>query len=139
MWTVVLAILAAICWGMAPVAAKIALDQVSPIIGLGVRSVIATSLVTVWLVVTGHYRMIPDVKAHSVMWLIIEALLATVVGDALYFYALQNGKAGQVGIIMASSPIITMVAADIVLGEPSTPNKFVGVALVIAGLIVVSK
>lgn len=139
MGAVILAILAAICWGVAPVAAKIALHQVSPIIGMGVRSMIATSLVTVWLVVSGHYRMVPLIKFHSMVWLIIEAVLATVVGDALYFYALQQGKAGQIGMIMASSPIITLITADILLGETSTPNKILGAALVIGGLIIVSK
>lgn len=138
MWAVILAVLAAICWGLAPVAAKIALNQVSPIVGMGVRSMIATSLVTVWLVVTGHYRLVPYVKFHSMAWLIVEAVLATVVGDALYFFALQKGKAGQVGVIMASSPIITVITADLLLGETTTPIKFLGAALVIGGLIIVS-
>ncbi len=139
MWAIVLAILAAICWGFAPVAAKIALSQVSPVIGMGVRSLIAMSLVTVWLVASGDHRLLPFVKPQTFMWLAVEALLATVVGDALYFYALQHGSAGQVGIIMASSPIITLVAADLLLGEISTPEKFVGAALVIGGLLLVAK
>lgn len=139
MWAVILAVLAAICWGIAPVAAKLALNQVSPIVGMAVRSLIAMTLVSTWLVATGHYKLAADLKSSAMVWLLLEAILATVVGDALYFYALKHGKAGEVGIIMASSPIITVLAADLLLGEPSTPTKLFGVALVIGGLILASK
>lgn len=139
MWAVVLAVMAAVCWGLAPVAAKLALNQVSPIIGMGVRSMVAMTLVTTWLVATGHYRFIADVKIGPMGWLLLEAVLATVVGDALYFYALHHGRASQVGIIMASSPVITVLAADLLLGEAATPAKLFGAALVIGGLILAAK
>lgn len=138
MWSVILATLAAICWGVAPVAAKIALSEVSPVVGMGVRSILAASVVTIWLIVTGHYRLLSYVDGSTMAWLVVEAALATVVGDALYFYALQQGAAGQIGTIMASSPIVTLVAADLLLGESTTPKTLLGAALVVAGLILVA-
>lgn len=136
-WPVLLALMAAICWGLAPIAAKLALYNTSPVIGMGVRSVIAATMVTVWLLATGHYRMVPDLGRTSVQWLLIEALLATVVGDAAYFYALKYGQAGQVSLIMASSPLVTLVVAIVTLGEPLSVVKVVGAALIIGGLLLI--
>lgn len=137
MWGIMLALMAAVCWGLAPVAAKMALNHVSPIIGMGVRSMVATCLISVWVVITGHYRLVPIMSAQSMVWLIIEAVLATVVGDALYFYALKQGEAGQVSLIMASAPLITLVSAVFMLGEPITSVKLVGATMVILGLLLI--
>lgn len=137
MWVFIVALMAAICWGVAPIAAKLALQKVSPVIGMGVRSVIAAVMVTSWLVATGDYRTVPSVGARSFVWLLIEALLATVVGDALYFYALKHGHAGQISLIMASSPLVTLATAILLMGEPLSAVKLMGAALIIGGLILI--
>lgn len=138
MWGVILALMAAVCWGLAPVAAKIALDQVSPVVGMSVRSLVAACLVSLWLVATGHYRLFSEVGLRPIAWLIIEAVLATVVGDALYFYALQHGHAGQVSLILASAPLITLMTTVWLLGEPVSSIKLVGAVMVIAGILLIS-
>jgi transporter family protein len=134
----IFAILAAICWGLAPVAAKVALDQVSPLFALGVRSALATAMVTLWLELSGNQRPAIPLTTREVSWLVIEAVLATVVGDALYFYALRHGRAVQVGLVMACSPLITVLAASLLLDEPLTPLKVLGAAVTVIGLILVS-
>jgi transporter family protein len=132
-----LAILAAICWGVAPVAAKLALQDVSPMIGMSVRSALAALMVLTWLIASGHYHVIAQVDGRSMTWLVIEALLATVVGDALYFSALKHSHAGQVSLIMAASPLITLLTAVLLLGEPLSEAKVIGAALVIGGLLLI--
>lgn len=139
MWVVFLALLAAVCWGVAPIAAKLALSNVSPLIGMGVRSVVALSFVSAWMAVTGIHRSFGHLNLRTVGWLTVEALLATVVGDALYFYALKQGSASQIGVLMASAPLVTMLVANIVLGEVITPLKVLGAGLVMIGLILVSR
>lgn len=61
-------------------------------------------------------------------------MLATGVGDALYFYALKLGDPGQISLIMASAPLVTLVAAVALMGEPISGPKTVGALLVVAGL-----
>lgn len=133
-----LAFFAAACWGLAPIVAKLALRQVSPMIGMGVRSAIAAGLVLGWLFATGRYRVTPAVTSPTMIWLAVEALLATVVGDAAYFYALKHGKAGQVSLIMAASPLITLLAAVLLLDEPLTLVNLVGAMMMIVGLLMIS-
>jgi len=135
MWGVLLALIASVCWGLAPVAAKKALIDVSPVVGMAVRSIFAACLVSVWMLMTGRYRDLAETGTRALGWLIIEALLATVVGDALYFYALRNGQAGQVNLIMSAAPLFTLITAAVVLGEPVTPCKVFGAAMVIVGLL----
>jgi bacterial/archaeal transporter family protein len=137
MWVLVLALMAAVCWGLAPIAAKLALHQVSPSIGMGVRSVIAATMMTAWLLASGKYRAMPAVTGPAAAWLLVEALLATVVGDALYFYALKYGHPGQISLIMASSPLITLVIAALLLGEPLSALKVVGAVLIVGGLVLI--
>lgn len=132
------ALLSAICWGLAPVAAKVALGHVSPIFALGVRSALATTMVTLWIQASGDKTVITALSNKTILWLLIETLLATVVGDALYFYALQHGKAAQVGLVMASSPLITILAASTILGEPLTTLKIMGALVMVIGLVMVT-
>lgn len=139
MWATILALLAAICWGAAPIAAKFALGGMSPMMGMAVRSFIATSMVTVWMLTTGAHQQMPEVNSRALLWLFLEALLATVVGDAFYFYAIKLGHAGQVSLILASSPLITLVAAVTLLGEPISTTKLMGAVLVVGGLALIGR
>ncbi|HLO01488.1 MAG TPA: EamA family transporter [Symbiobacteriaceae bacterium] len=134
----IFAILSAICWGLAPVAAKVALNHVSPIFALGVRSALATTMVTLWLQFAGEQAAVTSLSTKTILFLLIETLLATVVGDALYFYALQHGKAAQIGLVMASSPLITIMAASLLLHEPLTPLKVAGALVMVIGLLMVT-
>lgn len=137
MWPMLLALVAAICWGLAPIAAKLALHRVSPIIGMGARSLIAAVMVSAWLLATGQFRAMPSVSGRPAVWLLVEAILATVVGDAFYFYALKQGHAGQVSLVLASSPLITLGVAALLLGESLSPQKVIGALLIVGGLVLI--
>lgn len=132
-----MAIFAALCWGAAPIAAKLALRNVSPMVGMGVRSAIAAGMVSVWLFTTGDYRAFPTMSSRSMAWLTLEALLATVVGDAAYFYALKHGQAGHVSLIMASSPLLTLLLSIVAFGEPTSAIKWTGAIMVVGGLLLI--
>lgn len=137
MFAYLMAIIAAVCWGLAPVAAKLALHQASPLIGMGVRSVIAAGIMMVWLLASGDLQLVMHIGPRTAKWLVIEALLATVVGDAFYFYALKHGQASHVSLIMSASPLVTLLCAELLLHEPLTQAKLIGAALVMGGLVLV--
>lgn len=131
------AVLAAICWGLAPVAAKMALHNTSSSVAMGFRSLVAASIFCLWFLATGRYRLMMEVPIRPAGWLLLEALLATVVGDLFYFFAIKHGEAGQISLIMASSPLVTLFTAMLILGETIDVWKMIGAILVVGGLILI--
>lgn len=132
-----LAIFGMICWGIAPVFAKIGLKNVDPMAGLALRTIFASSVVTCWVLVSGSFSKISSIPV-SAWWLIgVEALLATLVGDLAYYAAIKKGDVSIVTIIMSSSPLITILCAVLFLGEQITLLRVVGAGLVVLGIILI--
>ncbi len=134
---VFLALFGTICWGIAPVFAKVALKNVDPVAGLVLRTIFAASVVSGWVIISGSFTKVSGISASN-WWLIgIEALLATLMGDLAYYAALKRGDVSLVTIIMSSSPLITILFAVLFLGEQITIMRLIGAALVIAGIILI--
>lgn len=132
-----LALFGMICWGIAPVFAKIGLRNVDPLAGLVLRTIFAASVVSGWVIVSGSFTKISSIPVNS-WWLIgVEALLATLVGDLAYYAAIKKGDVSIVTIIMSSSPLITILCAVLFLGEQITLLRLVGAGLVVLGIILI--
>lgn len=134
---VFLALFGMVCWGIAPVFAKVALKNIDPVAGLVLRTIFAASVVSGWVIISGSFSKVSSIPASS-WWLIgIEALLATLVGDLAYYAALKKGDVSLVTIIMSSSPLITILCAVLFLGEQITLIRLIGAGFVIAGIILI--
>ena len=134
---VFLALFGMVCWGIAPVFAKVALKNIDPVAGLVLRTIFAASVVSGWVLISGSFSKVSSIPASS-WWLIgIEALLATLVGDLAYYAALKRGDVSLVTIIMSSSPLITILCSIIFFGEQITLMRLIGAGLVIAGIILI--
>jgi len=133
----ILAIFGMICWGIAPIFAKIGLKDINPVAGLTIRTLFAASVVTGWNILSGNIAQVKNVPMDSWILIAIEAILATLVGDLAYFAAIKKGDVSLVTIIMSSSPLVTIICAVIFLGEQITLVKFVGAVLVILGIILI--
>lgn len=132
-----LALFGMICWGVAPVFAKIGLRNVDPLAGLVLRTIFAASVVSSWVIVSGSFSKISSIPVGS-WWLIgIEALLATLVGDLAYYAAIKKGDVSIVTIIMSSSPLITILCAVLFLGEQITLVRIIGAGFVVLGIILI--
>lgn len=132
-----LAIFGMICWGIAPIFAKVGLNNVNPLAGLLLRTLVAAVLVTSWVGISGSVTMIKDIPLNSWLLLAAEAILATVVGDLAYYAAVKQGDVSVVALIMSTSPLVTMILAAILLGEPITTWKVIGACYIIFGIILV--
>lgn len=132
-----LAIFGMICWGIAPIFAKIALENVNPIAGLTLRTLLAASVVSTWMVIGGSFTQVKDIPFKSWILIAVEAILATLIGDLAYFAAIKRGEVSLVTIIMSSSPLVTILFAAIFLGEKITFIRFIGAALIILGIVLV--
>ncbi|MEN6316912.1 MAG: EamA family transporter [Clostridiaceae bacterium] len=134
---VFLSLFGMLCWGIAPVFAKVALKNIDPVAGLVLRTIFAASVVSGWVIASGSFPKIAGIPASS-WWLIgIEALLATLVGDLAYYAALKKGDVSLVTIVMSSSPLITILCSVIFFGEQMSLRRLIGAALVIAGIIII--
>ena len=134
---VILSLFGMICWGIAPVFAKAALNDIDPVAGLSLRTIFAASVVSGWVLISGNFTSLNKIPA-STWWLIgIEALLATLVGDLAYYAALKKGDVSLVTIIMSSSPLVTIICSALFLGEHITLSHIIGAGLILIGKIII--
>lgn len=123
-----------LCWGLAPLFGKLGLRGTSPVIALSLRTMIAAGLIAIWTLSFGGVYQLRQVAPRNMFFITIEAMLATLVGDLAYFAALKYGNINQVTLILAASPLITIITAHFVLGERLTPPQMLGAFLITAGL-----
>ena len=65
----------------------------------------------------------------AIAWL---TLLSSLAGYALWFYALSRGGIARIGSLQLAMPVVTIVAAALILGEALTP-RIALIAIVIVG------
>ncbi|MDI7247049.1 MAG: EamA family transporter [Bacillota bacterium] len=138
MWTVLVALFGALCWGIAPIFGKIGLARVDPLAGLCLRTLIASGIVTGWLLVSGELRAMETVSSRAWLFIALEAILATLVGDLAYYAALKCGGAAQVTLVMSTAPLFTLIIAVVYLREVTTWAQVIGAVLIVCGLFLVS-
>ncbi len=129
-----LAMVGMVCWGVAPIFVKLGLNQINPIIGLSVRTLITGTFLFSWMLLDGSIVQFRTIPLSAVLLLTIEAILATLIGDLAYFAAVKKGTASLVTIIMSSSPLITVMCSVIFLGEHMTFIRIIGSCLIILGI-----
>lgn len=132
-----LAIFGMICWGIAPVFAKIGLDNVDPLPGLIIRTLTASIFVLGSIGFNGNVAKIKNISVATWIFIAIEALLATLVGDLAYYAAIKKGNISVVTVIMSSSPLVTMLMSIIFLGEQVTMVRVIGAGLVVVGIMLI--
>lgn len=132
-----LALFGMVCWGIAPIFAKIGLSNISPLPGLAIRTFFAAGMVTSWVICSGSLSQIKSISVNSWILIGIEAILATLVGDLAYYAAIKKGDVSFVTIIMSSSPLITILCSVIFLGEQVTFIKLAGSCFIILGIILI--
>jgi len=93
--------------------------------------------VTGWLGLSGDFHQFRSIPLNSWFLIGIEAVLATLVGDLAYYAAIKRGEVSIVTVIMASSPLVTMMGAVLFLGEEISFYKIIGASFIILGIILI--
>lgn len=132
-----IALFGMLCWGVAPIFLKLGLNNVNPLYALVLRTMIAAGLVSGWMLISGSYNQVKTIPFSACILLTCEAILATLIGDLAYYAAIKKGDISVVTVIMASSPLVTMLGATIFLGEHITAIKVIGASLIILGIILI--
>ena len=132
------AFIGVLCLGIAPLFGKTALDSVNPTTAFAIRTVIAAVLVLTWLIATRAYYELANLSKTFWLFITAEAILAAVLGDLAYFYALQKGRISEVALIMSCTPLITVLLSYLLLDEGISLSLIIGAALITAGLVIIN-
>lgn len=135
-----LALLAAVFWGTSPILEKRALASVSPFAAVLLRSATVASMAMVYLLWNHGSRTIRHLgRWQDALLVMLAGLISAGIGQVLYFAALRGGKTSVVVPIAACYPLVTVLLSVIVLGEKVRWWHVVGVALILFGIMLVSR
>lgn len=129
-----LALFGAICWGVAPIFGKLGLARTDPATGLAARTLIAASLMGSWALASGRLYAVQQIPPRAWLFVALEGLLGTLVGDLAYYASLKWGDAGEVSLVMASAPLVTLLLAGFVLRAAMTWEQGMGAFLIVTGI-----
>ncbi|MGI9952082.1 EamA family transporter [Moorellaceae bacterium AZ2] len=132
------ALLGAFCWGIAPVFGKLALLEVSAVTGLVARTFLAGGLVTPWVIYQGGLSYLESIPLKSWVFLTAEAFFTAVAGDLAYYTALKRGQPGEVNLIVALAPFVTLLLSALFFAEKISWNKMVGGIFICLGIVLIS-
>lgn len=135
----ILSLFGMICWGIAPVFGKLGLSEINPLAGLVLRTYLSALMLTGAVLHSGTLAQIRAIPVSSMIYLGIEGILATLVGDLAYYAALKYGEVSFVTLVMACSPLISVIISIIFLNEHFTLTRLIGTALIVAGLSLVMR
>ena len=133
----ILAVISAIAAGATAVFAKAGLQEVPPHLGNAIRTALVLGLTLAVLWWSGEQRQAGTLTARAWGFLALSAL-ATAVSWVAFFKALSLGPGTPVTAIDKASLVVTALLGVWMLGEPLHWKAGVGIALVIAGSILVS-
>jgi len=128
-------ILVVLCasWALQQVAIKIANDGVSPILQAGIRSVGATVLLWIWMVM----RRKPMLERDGTLWWGVAAGLLFAGEFLLIYWGLEFTHASRAVIFLYTSPFVVALGAQLFIpGEHLRIIQVVGLCCAFAGIAV---
>ncbi|MDD2563582.1 MAG: DMT family transporter [Salinivirgaceae bacterium] len=92
----------------------------------------AFSILLLWIF---GFIKLPPFSFKKAKWLLLLSLFYPLMFFALQTFGLQHSTASEAGIIFATTPIITLIAASFFLKEKTTLWQKIGIVLSIAGIL----
>lgn len=121
-------------WGPGPVITKLALLEVPQFSLAFLRAVISTLIVFVLFYRKGYFK----VEKKDLPKIILAGLLGSVFNLTFFFLGIQRTSAISAQAIFTVNPVITALLAVILLKEKIKPIQFLGVAIGLAGALIVA-
>lgn len=128
-------VVTAIIWGGTWVAARYAVQEVAPL-GVAVWRFFFAAASLLALVVWHHGRL-PGLNRKELLLVIGLGASGIFIYNLLFLYGMQHITAGRGALVVATTPVITLLAAAWLLHEGMTTRKAVGSALAFAGCLTV--
>ncbi len=129
---VLLLIAVALAWGTSWPVTKALLAHLPPLWTTAIRSSIA--LLTLFAISLGRGHLVTPRRAD--MPVVINVALLHMVGfSALVTFGLQYVTTGRSVVLAYTTPLWVMIGARLYLGEALSPNRMIGVAIGLSGLL----
>jgi len=134
-----LALLAAILWGIAPLLDKAVMSSnVSPYMANVVRTVGSMVFLTLATLYMKEFNS-THLTTKNIAYLLLAGIIAGGFAMVVYFKALKLTQASKVVPITSIYPLITVVFSAILLGEDINPKVVIGAILIVLGVMLVSE
>ena len=144
----VFAVLAGLSWGIGEVFTRAALHtrEITPLAAIAVRSSVALPILwAVWLVARmaapADTPVLLERASSGTIWRLVlgSGLLAGAAGMAFFYAALAGAEVSRVKpIAFGLAPATAVLVGWMVLGEPLTAAKLLGLVLVLAGIVLLT-
>ena len=129
------AVLTACIWGIVPLMEKTGLSSgVSPVTGVMVRSLGVIVGLIVFGCLWSPWAALRTMGWPSILLLAGGGFLASFVGQMAFYQALKSGVLSQVTPVAGAYPLVAALLGWLVLREPLTAPRLIGLALVISGV-----
>jgi transporter family protein len=129
-----LVITAAVLWGATPILEKIGLTEVDSLVGITIRSAIATVGLLILTLLLGKGRALMEVDGKGFLLFGASGLLAGGLGMWAYYAALKTEATSKIVPISASYPLVTALLSVLILREGVTLPRVIGTALIVIGI-----
>lgn len=136
----ILALLTAMAWGVGGYFEKkgLHLGHLSPQLGITIRTAVA--LVILGAVSAPQWRSLPHTEPKAVALIVGGGgIVAGALGMLCFYAALSRAPLSQVMPIAFTSPLFGALIAVVLGGEAVTPKLLLGMALTVAGIIVLTR
>ncbi|MFC1807504.1 EamA family transporter [Candidatus Omnitrophota bacterium] len=128
------ALIVMFCWGLAPIFAKTGLAKLPPLTAIVFRNTfIAIMFITVFLM-SGKAKTLFTSDIRGVSLILVEAVLAGLIGQYFYYKAVKVWEASRVVPIVGAYPLVSFIIAVFFLSEKITLAKSAGAILVVIGV-----
>lgn len=132
-----MALVAALCWGIAPIFEKWSLVRASPLTVLTVRSLVVSATLVVVGFLSGQLQDLRRVDGPLFLLIAMGGFLGSLTGLFIYFWALKQDLASTVVPVAGSYPLVAAILGILFLGEPLSIQRLVGACLVALGVFLV--
>jgi transporter family protein len=133
------ALLSALLWSMASVLLAMGARRIHVLPLNLLRCIVSTAFFWALLPFFGGLEALTAIPPSAWSWLVVSVLGLLVVGDTLYFRAMDLAGVSWAMPVAAINPLWVVLMAAVFVGEPLTWPLVVGALLVIGGVILVSR
>lgn len=128
----VFAVLSAVFASLTAILGKVGIEGVESNLGTAIRTIVVLVMSWVMVAVTGKAGTVRAVPRRELLFICLSGL-ATGASWLCYYKALQDGLASVVVPIDKLSILVTIAFSHLVFGEKLTARSGVGLALIVAG------
>ena len=134
---VILCLLVALVWGIAPIFEKMSLKHISSFGALTIRSIATTVVLITLAFMMGRQKEIFGVDGKTLIYILLGGVCG-ILGLFIYFVALKQDATSRVVPLVNIFPLFTVLYSVVLLNETLTPMRIAGILLVVGGVYLIN-